>query len=309
MAQQSLVQIFEDCLVRLSSGQTIEDCLRAYPAHAQQLRPLLEAGEMIHSLRVPQAELLEDQALVWQQVQAQLPARYAQRSRGYRSILQLVAAILILLLLMATTWFALTRPDLPRNEENIVIPALVTNTPTPTATSTVTPTVTTQPTETSLPTSTSSVVPSLTVTMSLTATFAPSSTLTPTALATSSPTATFAPGCGAPLSSDDAIARVAEIYPNTTVTTIQQITLFGGTPVWEILTSHRIRLVIDIACGTILTIEQLGATSEPAIGDSNSNSVEIESDSNSNSSENENSEEDNSGMGSGEDEDNSGMGS
>lgn len=46
--------ILEDCLKRLRSGQSPEDCLAAYPEHAEGLRPLLQTATHLQPLPVPQ---------------------------------------------------------------------------------------------------------------------------------------------------------------------------------------------------------------------------------------------------------------
>ena len=253
MAQQNLIDIFDDCVRRLNNGASIEDCLRIYPQYASELRSLLEAGEQVRALRSPTTELLEDQDLIWAQVQQRLPGRLVRTQRANRLYLQLIAAILLLMML-ASTWFLLTRPDLP--DENPVVPAEIRLTSEPSATPSVTVTVT--PTE------------SVTQTATATPTDTPTATPTPTASSTATetegitgfaqpgqgPTATFAPGCGAPLTAQQAADAVLEIYPNTTILEVEQYMLTDGRLIWEVKTSHGIEVTIDVACGYILTIER-----------------------------------------------------
>jgi len=49
--------ILEDCLQRLRSGQSSEDCLADYPDHAEQLRPLLHVAAHIKTAPTPQPRL------------------------------------------------------------------------------------------------------------------------------------------------------------------------------------------------------------------------------------------------------------
>jgi hypothetical protein len=256
MAQQSLADIFEDCINRIRAGQAIEACLQLYPEHALRLRPLLETAEILREMRVPQTELLEDRALVWQQIQRGIPLQLPRRGRV--NPIGLLAAIFLLLLLLAATWFVLTRPDLPPDDTNNIISPL---------------------TETELPTL--SELPSATHTPSAT------ETLTPTPMATTIqlPTATFAPGCGAPLTEQDARDRVLEIYPNTTITSVTQQVKFGGTLVWEVHTSHGVVVTIDVACGNILTIER----GEDDNGNQNANDNSADGNTNDNINDQENS--------------------
>lgn len=297
MAQQSLIDAFDDCMNQIANGQTLEGCLRQYPHYVDQLRPLVEAGIAFRQIRVPQAELLEDQALVWQQIIQAMPVSVSRRGRGYR--IGLLAAILLLLLLLTATWFVLTRPDMPPDDSNIVVPitesvmpalsaspsAIHSATPTPipttwTPTVTATITVTRTPTatwtatltrtETSAPTATSTPSLTRTVTPTLTNIATRSHTPNPTA----SQTATFAPGCGAPLTEQDAVNRVLEIYPNAGVKSVFQQTKFGGKLVWEVQTTHGVEVNIDVACGVILTIEQGGNDNENGNTNDNLNDQE-----------------------------------
>jgi hypothetical protein len=330
MAQQSLIDAFDDCMNRIANGQTLEACLHQYPYYVDQLRPLVEAGMAFRQIRVPQDELLEDQALVWQQIIQAMPVSISRRRRGYR--IGLLAAILLLLLLLTATWFVLTRPDLPPDDSNIVVPitesvmptlsaspsAIHSATPTPipttwTPTVTVTITATRTPTATwtATPTGTETRVPTATSTSTLTRTMTPTRTNIATRSHTPSPTAsqtaTFAPGCGAPLTEQDAVNKVLEIYPNTGVKSVSQQTKFGGTLVWEVQTTHGVEVNIDVACGVILTIEQGGNDNDSSNTNDNSNDQE---NTNTNPDANAN-DNDSSGMGSDDNtaDDSSGMGS
>lgn len=270
MASRDIIDIFEDCTQRIASGQSIEDCLRVYPEYAAQLRPLIETQVRLRLLQLPQVEILEDQEAVWQQVEAQLPQRIKQSRRNSPPYQLLLVALLFFGL--AVTMFALTRPNLPPDENPILMgtelnseTADQTQFVTLTAESTLAPSIISTATQTLFPTMTMSVTPSITSspTNSPTAIFtptptnSPTATFTPTQTVTPVPTSTFAPGCGAPLTVDDAIARVLEVYPNTTVISAKQVIKFGGTRVWEIETSHQIDMNIDVACGYILTIERV----------------------------------------------------
>lgn len=319
MAQISLLDAFNDCMERIASGQSLESCLSLYPGYAAQLRPLIEVALSVHQLQPPTAELREDQALVWEQITRTLPLPVRRRRRSYYRLLLLAAALLFILMLSAT-WFLFTRPDLPSDDRQIletltptaspspaVIPSTFTLTPSPTLTVTTAPTLT--------PTSTTTVT--VTVSPSTTASSTPTQTaaLTATSAPTTAPTSTFAPGCGAPLTQQDAANRVMAIYPNTTISSITQVVKFGGTLVWEIKTSHGIEVNIDVACGVILTIQQLNppSTSGTNSGVNNNNSGGAPSGSsggqsssqpsNSNDNDDDDDNDDNSGSGGGDDND------
>jgi hypothetical protein len=280
MIQRDLPEIFNDCINRMAAGWTVDECLSEYPADAARLRPMLEAGLQVRFMRLRQPELLEDQEIVWRRLVGEesyaLPLPPSRNRRGYRVLGQLMAAVFLLLLLVGATWFVLTRLILPPD-----VPILETLTPTATLTVTGSPTVATTPTITPsstltvTQTSTTTTTPSLTVTQTSTTTTTPAPTQTPTPTATQTVTGTFtatlAPSptpsatgtfsaCGEPRTAQDAINAVLNIYPNTTITSVLQITKFGDTLVWEVKTSHGLIVNIDVACGTILTIEQPGST-------------------------------------------------
>jgi len=315
MAQISLLDAFNDCMERIASGQSLESCLSLYPGYAAQLRPLIEVALSVRQLQPPTAELREDQALVWEQITRTLPLPVRRRRRTYYRLL-LLAAVLLFIFMLSATWFLFTRPDLPSDDRQVLETLTPTVSPSPTAipsTFTLTPsptlTVTTAPTLT--PTSTTTV----TVTVSPTTTVSPTPTqtaaLTATSAPTTAPTATFAPGCGAPLTQQDAANRVLAIYPNTTISSITQVVKFGGTLVWEIKTSHGIEVNIDVACGVILTIQQLNSPAASGT-DANVNNNNAggapsgssgSSSSNSNDNDDDDDNDDNSGSGGGDDND------
>ncbi len=320
MAQLSLIEIFEDCVQRLAAGDTIERCLLLYPAYADQLQPMLETVTTFRDLQVPPREIYQDQALVWEAVQRRIATRPRRRIAPGT---QLLAAVVILMLMLSAAWFALTRPELPPQVDAIT-PIASTETPSPTPP----PTATASLTSTSSPTTT--VIPSLTMTASQTP--SPSATLTPTATQTASPTpsptasptssitptpsATFAPGCGAPLTAAQAVTKVLEVFPNATILSILQTTKFGGTLVWEVRISGQITVNVDVACGTILTIDR-GGTGAETSGDANANentagsgdSGSSGSSGNSNENENQNSNDNGNSNDDNGNDDNSGMGS
>ncbi len=54
--------ILDDCLLRMRSGETLEDCLRRYPAQAEALRPLLEAAGAARRIHKPRMSAAQAQA-------------------------------------------------------------------------------------------------------------------------------------------------------------------------------------------------------------------------------------------------------
>lgn len=242
---RSLVDSFEDCVSRLAAGQSLEACLALYPEHAARLRPLLENVQTLSALRVPQAELAEDQALVWSQIMRALPETVPRRRGGYRGLLLAAILLALLLSLLGATWFVLTRPDLSREDQQVIIPPTETTQPalpTASATPSATPTLTASPSATHTPT------PTMTLSRTPTPTASPSRTPT-------QPTPTAA--CDGPVTLQGAIGVVNALYPSATVTSAAQKALPNGASVWLITTSQQMRITVDAACGLVLNIEQI----------------------------------------------------
>ena len=53
----ALVNALNDCIDKLAAGQSVDDCLRAYPEYASQLEPMLEAGGLAVRATVDAAEI------------------------------------------------------------------------------------------------------------------------------------------------------------------------------------------------------------------------------------------------------------
>ncbi|MAU11456.1 MAG: hypothetical protein CL607_16660 [Anaerolineaceae bacterium] len=277
MSAHNITDAFDDCINRIATGQSIEQCLRAYPQFADRLRPLLETSKVVQRLRITQSELLQDQDIVWQKMLQQSLSPKIMPIRRRRPPYQLLIAAVMLVLTMAVTVFMLSRPDLPPEEDDAIIATLTLETlvPDSSATSTATLTLTVTSTQTKTPTETPRVTltvsPSPTATLTMTSNNSVTPTVVPSATQVSVPSATFVPGCGAPLTEEDAIARVLSIYPNTTITSIQQTLKYGEILVWEVRTSHNILIDIDVACGTILVIEQSGSNNGTSNENTNTN--------------------------------------
>lgn len=56
MAESPLIDIFDLCVERLAAGETVEDCLRDYPEHAEELRSLLETGFLVFQAQADPVE-------------------------------------------------------------------------------------------------------------------------------------------------------------------------------------------------------------------------------------------------------------
>ncbi len=96
--QEQLQDILNDCIDRLGRGASLEDCLTSYPAYANDLRPMLEAGVVTRRAYAPVSEVVEAQ----ERVRLQIAQAAAQRvpaapvSRRPGRLFAALAAILIM---------------------------------------------------------------------------------------------------------------------------------------------------------------------------------------------------------------------
>ncbi len=94
MANQDLREAFNDCINRLSAGQSIGDCLRAYPQYASELEPLLEVGALVERAQATPYEVSAAQTRVRARVNAQLRAPRSTQ-HAYGRLTALVASLLV----------------------------------------------------------------------------------------------------------------------------------------------------------------------------------------------------------------------
>jgi LysM repeat protein len=113
MAERDLINAFNDCIDRMSAGQDIESCLRAYPQYAAALRPMLEAGALVRRMRMTTDDI--------QAAQDRVRIRYQQSIRSaprHSRIVQLrllanIAAVLILFFVIIGSGGLLSQASLP----------------------------------------------------------------------------------------------------------------------------------------------------------------------------------------------------
>lgn len=177
------INVFNDCLDRLSSGTTVEECLALYPEFRQELMTLLSAGLVVRQLRANPLEVQRVSQRIDSQLQQALsnfddPRSVLVQSRLRR--LRFVAAIVVLGAIV--TVFGLSR--LPKEEAPLTV---LTQYPTKIITPSLTLTFTQTPTTTQSPTSTA------TASGTPTSTATASGTPTPTATASGTPTFTATP--------------------------------------------------------------------------------------------------------------------
>lgn len=172
MGSRDFYDIFNECVDRMAAGQSLEACLRLYPAEASRLRPLLEAGAQVRHMLPEAVEMRADQSSVWQHLEPQLARQRLNRRRN-PGIGRLLLAAALLTGLLGGAYFALSRPQ---QDTNLIEPLVTTS---PTHTDTATPTSTFTPTLTPTPSATPSDTPSPTPT--------DTSSPVPTALPTATP--------------------------------------------------------------------------------------------------------------------------
>ncbi|MDQ7025598.1 MAG: LysM peptidoglycan-binding domain-containing protein [Anaerolineae bacterium] len=102
MVENPLIHIVDDCINRLQSGQTIDDCLRAYPDYASQLAPLLESGFLYRRIQANDMEVAQSQQRVALRFEQAL-ARPYRPPRIRRFFWLMAATFIFLILMMATT--------------------------------------------------------------------------------------------------------------------------------------------------------------------------------------------------------------
>ncbi len=117
MIDRDLVTALDDCIHRLARGQRVEDCLGIYPDYADELAPMLEAGQLVQRAQSPQSEVESAQARVFQHFdQALLEPiiiRPTRRRFPLQSVAGWVATFLIVLSLMTGGTVALAQNSLP----------------------------------------------------------------------------------------------------------------------------------------------------------------------------------------------------
>ncbi len=178
MASYDVFDAFNDCIDRLNAGQSLDDCLRAHPQHADRLLPLLETAILVQRAQpaVPPGAKLR----VRQQVMGAAPRR-AMRVRFARPGLVLAAASVLVVGFVVAMLLLISRGTGPSLRTE----------PLPTGTHTPTVTLTQPPTATATPSATPS--PSVSPTATRTGTTTPTPSRTPTATSSPSPTATSSP--------------------------------------------------------------------------------------------------------------------
>jgi LysM repeat protein len=114
MAEQDLLNAFNDCIDRMRTGQSIDECLRQYPRFAAALRPMLEAGRQVQSLRVSPLEVAQVQERARYRFEEAIRTTTPRRRASplYR-MATLAAAILVIFLTLSSGVGVLAQSSLP----------------------------------------------------------------------------------------------------------------------------------------------------------------------------------------------------
>jgi|SRR5579859_1591776 len=143
MSDQNLLDALDDCIARINRGQSVEECLRVYPELAVSLRPMLETGLYLRTLRAKNGVLPAAKDRVRQRLIA-----YQRRARITNTIWTATrAAVFALVLSIAVLGINFAnqiQSGTPVSDQS----------PTPTLTATATPTATLTTTPSPSPTST-----------------------------------------------------------------------------------------------------------------------------------------------------------
>lgn len=113
MAEQDLLNAFDDCVDRLAAGNTMDDCLRRYPQCASALRPMLEAGRLVHRTRFTPAEVTESQNRVRFRVAQAVNTRRRHPRPVLLRIAPLVASFMVIFVLTVGATGVLAENSLP----------------------------------------------------------------------------------------------------------------------------------------------------------------------------------------------------
>lgn len=113
MAELDLTNVFNDCIDRLTQGQSVDECLRRYPQYALSLRPMLEAGLLVQRMRVQPAEVLLAQTHVRRRFEDALRAPAHRQASSISRFIYAIAALLIIGVVALGSLTAASQTSLP----------------------------------------------------------------------------------------------------------------------------------------------------------------------------------------------------
>ncbi len=188
MAELSLPDILNESIDRLAAGQTVNDCLLAYPGQSARLGSMLESGLIAARVTYPVAEVALAQERIWSRMEqaynTPTPSRPVRLPRRWQWVIAAAAALLMLAGVMLAAQNS--QPGDPLYGVKLFIESIFSGGQ-PTALPT--PTETAAPTATSTPAVTATETPTSAPTLTATPTFTP----IPTEALAASETPTFTP--------------------------------------------------------------------------------------------------------------------
>lgn len=113
MAEQELLNAFNDCIDRLRTGQTVEECLTLYPHHAVLLRPMLEAANLVKRAQIAPLEIANAQERVRLRYQSAIRTNSRRRTYPLRQFASLGAAALLIFVIVSGGAGVLAESSLP----------------------------------------------------------------------------------------------------------------------------------------------------------------------------------------------------
>jgi LysM repeat protein len=113
MIDPSLLDVFNHCIDLLAAGQTIEDCLQAYPEYAAELEPMLEAGRTAVRAQPAAAEVAAAQDRVSVRFEQALRAPVLRPAFPLQHLASLAAAMLLVWVVVLGGTMAAAQDSLP----------------------------------------------------------------------------------------------------------------------------------------------------------------------------------------------------
>lgn len=113
MVNSDLLDAFDDCINRLATGQSVEDCLRAYPQYARDLAPMLESGLLARRAFPAPAEIAAAQERARFGFEQALTGAPVRRVSPLRRIAGMAASVLLVFVVLLGGAGVMAQASLP----------------------------------------------------------------------------------------------------------------------------------------------------------------------------------------------------
>ncbi len=116
MAEYDFIEVFNDCVDRLAAGQTVEDCIRHYPQYANDLRPMLEAGQIARRVSPSPAEVAQARDRVrfqFADAARSVPSSSHRAGAAWRRLLPLAAVLILVFVAFLSGIYAFSQRSIP----------------------------------------------------------------------------------------------------------------------------------------------------------------------------------------------------